>query len=86
MLVLWLVLGLTLLPLLEAVQSSILERKTSTMLSFDLRRKTKHHRVRNSTHSPNTPAPTKTGNEEEMEFSLRVCVGGCVHELKTLTC
>ncbi|KAM7447610.1 hypothetical protein ABFA07_004159 [Porites harrisoni] len=44
----------------------------STLLSFDLRRKTKHHHERNVTISPTTPAPTtNNAEEEEVEFSLR---------------
>lgn len=43
------------------------------MLSFDLRRKTKHHRERNSTAITPTPTTTTDSDEEEMEFTLRVC-------------
>ena len=46
------------------------ERKMSTT-SFDLRRKTKHHRHRNGTTLLPTAKPV-TMNDEEMEFSLRV--------------
>ena len=63
------------LPLVGALHSPKLEQKMSTILSFDLRRKTKHHRQRNSstTITP-TPAPKTDGNQEEMEFTLRVCL------------
>lgn len=75
MLVRWLVLGLILSPLLKATHPPRFGRKMSTMLSFDLRRKTKHHRERNTTTATETPAPTTSSNEEEeMEFSLRVCL------------
>ncbi|KAJ7372197.1 hypothetical protein OS493_020629 [Desmophyllum pertusum] len=43
----------------------------STMLSFDLRRKTKHHRERNSTAITPTPTTITDSDEEEMEFTLR---------------
>lgn len=70
----WAVFGVLLLPVLTAAtHPPVLERKMSTMLSFDLRRKTKHHHEKNTTVRPPTPAPTPNGEEEEMEFSLRVC-------------
>jgi len=68
----WTAFGIILLPLLTVAQPPGFERKMSTMLSFDLRRKTKHHRERNTTATKPTPAPTINGEEEEMEFSLRV--------------
>ena len=78
MLARWVVVGLILSPLLKATHPPRFGKKTSTMLSFDLRRKTKHHRERNTTTATATPAPTTTSNEEEeeeeMEFSLRVCL------------
>ena len=60
-----------LLTLLPVTRSFAFERKMSTTLSFDLRRKTKHHLHRNTTSLPPTPKPV-TVNDEEMEFSLRV--------------
>ena len=75
MLVRWVLLGLFLSPLLKATRPPRFGRKMSTMLSFDLRRKTKHHRERNTTTATESPAPTTASNdEEEMEFSLRVCL------------
>ena len=75
MLVRWVVLGLILSPLLKATHPPRFGKKMSTMLSFDLRRKTKHHRERNTTTATASPAPTAASNEEEeMEFSLRVCL------------
>jgi len=75
MFVRWVVFGLVVLPLVGALHSPKLEQKMSTMLSFDLRRKTKHHRQRSSstTMTP-TPAPKTDGDQEEMEFTLRVCL------------
>ena len=63
------------LPLVGALHSPKLEQKMSTMLSFDLRRKTKHHRQRNSSSTVTpTPAPKTDSEQEEMEFTLRVCL------------
>lgn len=75
----WALFGLLLWPLVSTVgdtRSHGAGRKMSTLLSFDLRRKTKHHHERNVTISPTTPAPTTNNaeEEEEVEFSLRVCV------------
>ena len=74
----WALFGLLLWPLVSTVgdtRSHGAGRKMSTLLSFDLRRKTKHHHERNVTISPTTPAPTtNNAEEEEVEFSLRVCV------------
>ena len=78
----WALFGLLLWPLVSTVgdtQSHGAGRKMSTLLSFDLRRKTKHHHERNVTISLTTPAPTtnnakENGEEEEIEFSLRVGV------------
>ena len=76
----WAVFRLLLLTLVStagAMRSRGFGRKVSTMLSFDLRRKTKHHRERNVTILSTTPAPTTNKeDEEEIEFSLRVCVKG----------
>lgn len=63
------------LPLVDALHSPKFEQEISTMLSFDLRRKTKHHRERNSSTVVNpTPAPKLDSEQEEMEFTLRVCL------------
>lgn len=74
----WALFGLLLWPIVSTVgdtRSHGAGRKMSTLLSFDLRRKTKHHHERNVTISPSTPAPTtNNAEEEEVEFSLRVCV------------
>lgn len=75
----WALFGLLLWPLVSTVgdtRSHGAGRKMSTLLSFDLRRKTKHHHERNVTISPTTPAPATNNaeEEEEVEFSLRVCV------------
>lgn len=74
----WALFGLLLWPIVSTVgdtRSHGAGRKMSTLLSFDLRRKTKHHHERNVTISPTTPAPTtNNAEEEEVEFSLRVCV------------
>ena len=74
----WVVFGLILLPLVStnAVHSPTSEQKQSAMLSFDLRRKTKHHRQRekNITVITPTPAPETGSEEEEMEFTLRVFI------------
>lgn len=78
----WTLFGLLLWPLVSTVgdtQSHGAGRKMSTLLSFDLRRKTKHHHERNVTISLTTPAPTTNNakeneEEEEIEFSLRVGV------------
>ena len=67
----WVLTGFVLLALLTAIRPLAFERKMSTTLSFDLRRKTKHHRPRNTTTPPPTPVPM-TVSDEEMEFSLRV--------------
>ncbi|XP_068743148.1 beta-secretase 1-like [Montipora capricornis] len=66
----WVLTGFVLLALLTAIRPLAFERKMSTTLSFDLRRKTKHHRPRNTTTPPPTPVPM-TVSDEEMEFSLR---------------
>ncbi|XP_068715614.1 beta-secretase 1-like isoform X2 [Montipora foliosa] len=66
----WVLTGFVLLTLLSAIRPLAFERKMSTTLSFDLRRKTKHHRPRNTTTLPPTPVPM-TVSDEEMEFSLR---------------
>ncbi|KAK2564775.1 Beta-secretase 2 [Acropora cervicornis] len=58
-----------LLTLLRVTRPFAFERKMSTA-SFDLRRKTKHHRHRNGTTLLPTTKPV-TMNDEEMEFSLR---------------
>lgn len=67
--------GLILLPFIASAPRSPakFEHKISTMLSFDLRRKTKHHRERNSTAITPTPTTITDSDEEEMEFTLRVC-------------
>ena len=74
----WALFGLLLWPIVSTVgdtRSHGAGRKMSTLLSFDLRRKTKHHHERNVTISPTTSAPTtNNAEEEEVEFSLRVCV------------
>ena len=79
----WALFGLLLWPLVSTVgdtRSHGAGRKMSTLLSFDLRRKTKHHHERNVTISPTAPAPATNNaeeeeeEEEEVEFSLRVCV------------
>ena len=75
------------LPLVGALHLPKLEQKISTMLSFDLRRKTKHHPQSNSstTITP-TPGPKTDGDQEEMEFTLRVCLYNEVartHECET---
>lgn len=67
------------LPFISATHSPKFEQKMSKMLSFDLRRKTKHHRTRNhndynSTVITPAPPPTTESDQEEMEFTLRVCL------------
>lgn len=46
------------------------EPKRSTFLSFDIKKKVKHHKHDNNTRT--TPAPPHKNPEEEMEFTLRV--------------
>ncbi|XP_044177599.1 uncharacterized protein LOC122959970 [Acropora millepora] len=58
-----------LLTLLRDRSPFAFERKMS-ITSFDLRRKTKHHRHRNGTRWLATAKPVTT-NDEEMQFSLR---------------
>ena len=71
MLVRWLLSDIfLLLTLLRVTRPFAFERKMSTA-SFDLRRKTKHHRHRNGTTLLPTTKPV-TMNDEEIEFSLRV--------------
>jgi hypothetical protein len=46
------------------------ERAQSTMLSFDIKKKVKHHKHGNS--RQNQPLIPQSSKEEEMEFTLRV--------------
>jgi len=65
----WIVLAYSMF-LVAIVNASHGQHKTSTFLSFDIKKKVKHHN--NGSTSQITPRPPVKNLEEEMEFTLRV--------------
>lgn len=57
--------------LVVIVNASHRQPKTSTFLSFDIKKKVKHHNHDNASQTTLRP-PAISTNEEEMEFTLRV--------------